>query len=234
MSRTLILTLAAAATITVASFASSASYAHGGGGGGGGHGGGGGGHGGGGGGHGGGGHVSAGGHGGRAGNGGHSRAAHDGGHDHGGRVARNGDRHGHPEHTGRWAGHGHGRWIFRDGRWIVLDPVDGDLPDVAPVSDTSGQTDQQDRQCVVSVYWDANFKGEQWDTEQNQTYVGNHWNDQISSIRVVSGTWRFYWDANYGGEMVELKPGEYRYVGAHWNDQISSFRCVSANAAANQ
>ena len=157
MSRALILTLAAAATIAVGSIASTASYARGGG-----HGGGGG--------HSGGGHASAGGHGGHAGNGGHGRSAHNGGHDHGGRVARNGDRHGHPEHTGRWAGHGHGRWIFRDGRWIVLDPVDGDAPDVAPVSDASpGPTDNQaqDGQCVVTVYWDADFKGEQWNTEQN-------------------------------------------------------------------
>ena len=215
MSRTLILTLAAAATITVASLASSASYAKGGGGG---HSGGG---------HSGGGHASAGGH---AGNGGHGHATRNGGRDHGGRVAHGGDRHGHPEHVGRWAGHGHGHWIFRDGRWIVLDPVDGDLPDAAPASDT----DQQDGQCRVSVYWDGDFKGERWDTGQNQTYVGNHWNDQISSIRILSGTWRFYWDANYRGEMVELKPGEYRYVGNHWNDQISSFRCVDTDAAANQ
>jgi hypothetical protein len=182
--------------------------------------------------HGGGGHVNAGGHGG---NSGHSHTAHNGGRDHGGRVARGGDRHGHPEHVGRWAGHGHGHWIFRDGRWIVLDPVDGDLPDVTPVSDASpGPTEQQDGQCRVTVYWDADFKGEQWDTSQNQTYVGNHWNDQISSIRIVSGTWRFFWDANYRGEMIELKPGEYYYVGNHWNDQISSFRCVGPDAAANQ
>ena len=110
-------------------------------------------------------------------------------------------------------------------RWMVI------LPDVAPVSDASPDpTSQQAQggQCAVSVYWDADFKGERWDTEQNQRYVGNHWNDQISSIRVISGTWRFYWDADYSGEMIELKPGEYHYVGGHWNDQISSFRCVTS------
>jgi hypothetical protein len=136
----------------------------------------------------------------------------------------------------RWADRGHGHWIFRGGRWIILDPVDGDIPDAAPVSDASpapAAEPAQDGQCQVSVYWDADFKGERWDTDQNQPYVGNHWNDQISSIRVVSGTWRFYWDAKYGGEMVELKPGEYRYVGNHWNDQISSFRCVGSDSAAN-
>jgi hypothetical protein len=114
MSRTLILTLAAAATITVASLASSASYARG---------------------FSGGGHASVGGH---VSIGGH---ANFGGR---GRVAGNGGRltpilnpghpgHGYPGRPGRWAFHGHGHWIFRGGRWIVVDPVVGDAPDVAPV-----------------------------------------------------------------------------------------------------
>lgn len=209
MSRTLLLTLAAVATATVASFASSTSFAHGGGGGhsGGGHVSGGG--------HGGGSHISAGGHGG---NGGHGHVAHN--------VNGTGQPHRHGSPI-RGADRGHARRIFRDGRWIVIDTVGGDVPDLAPVPDTGGL-------CHVVVYWDADFKGERWDTEQNQHYVGDHWNDQISSIRVVSGIWRFYWDADYGGEMIELKPGDYRYVDAHWNDQISSFRCVGTDSAANQ
>jgi hypothetical protein len=84
----------------------------------------------------------------------------------------------------------------------------------------------QERGCDVIVYWDADFKGESWETDRNQRFVGNHWNDQISSIRVIAGVWQFYWDADYGGEMMDLRPGDYRYVGDHWNDQISSFRCV--------
>jgi hypothetical protein len=214
MSRSLILTLAAAATIAVASFASSASFARGGGGGHGG-GGGGGGHGGGGGGHGGAVHFSSGGHG---------RS--------GGHFAHN-FGHSHREHPTRFASHGHGQRIFRNGQWIVIDSIDGDLPDAG--SDAS-PTDQQPQagQCLVSVYWDADFKGERWDTAQDQSYVGNHWNDQISSIRVISGTWRFYWDANYGGDTMDLKPGEYRYIDPRWNDQISSFRCIADGSAAAQ
>jgi hypothetical protein len=117
MSRTLILTLAAAATITVASLASSASYARGFSGG----------------------HASVGGH---ANVGGHVNI---GGR---GRVAGNGGRltpilnpghpgRGYPGRPGRWAYHGHGHWIFRGGRWIVVDPVVGDAPDVAPVEAAS-------------------------------------------------------------------------------------------------
>jgi len=80
--------------------------------------------------------------------------------------------------------------------------------------------------CDVIVYWDANFRGQSWRTQHDQTYVGDHWNDQISSIRVLSGYWEFFWDINYGGERMRLGPGDYAFVGNHWNDQISSFRCV--------
>jgi hypothetical protein len=79
--------------------------------------------------------------------------------------------------------------------------------------------------CEVIVYWDANFRGESLHAEGDMSYVGQHWNDQISSIRVLSGYWEFYWDADYRGEVLRLGPGEYAYVGDHWNDQISSFRC---------
>ncbi len=124
MSRTLILTFAAAATIAVASFASTASYARGVSGGG---------------------HVSVGGH---ASVGGHLSVGGRVGTGRG-RVAGNGGRltpilnpghpghgypgHGYPGRPGQWAFHGHGHWIFRGGRWIVVDPVVGGAPDVAPV-----------------------------------------------------------------------------------------------------
>ncbi|MBV8888061.1 MAG: peptidase inhibitor family I36 protein [Alphaproteobacteria bacterium] len=79
--------------------------------------------------------------------------------------------------------------------------------------------------CDVVVYWDINYGGESWRTQHDAQFVGQHWNDQISSIRVLSGVWDFYWDINYGGEVMRLGPGNYAYVGDHWNDQISSFRC---------
>jgi len=79
--------------------------------------------------------------------------------------------------------------------------------------------------CEVIVYWDANFAGQSLHTDADLSYVGDHWNDQISSIRVISGFWEFYWDAGYRGEVLRLGPGQYPFVGNHWNDQISSFRC---------
>ena len=83
------------------------------------------------------------------------------------------------------------------------------------------------RRCEIVVFFDANFQGEQWRTRQDSYFVGPHWNDQISSIQVLSGVWDFYWDAAYSGEVMRLGPGSYGFVGDHWNDQISSFRCVS-------
>ncbi|HXM00453.1 MAG TPA: beta/gamma crystallin-related protein [Rhizomicrobium sp.] len=80
--------------------------------------------------------------------------------------------------------------------------------------------------CRAVVYWDIDYGGERFVTDHDVSYVGDHWNDKISSIKVISGEWEFFWDANYGGEALRLGPGRYRYVGDHWNDQISSFRCV--------
>jgi hypothetical protein len=80
--------------------------------------------------------------------------------------------------------------------------------------------------CDVIVYWDADFLGEARRITRSLPFVGRHWNDQISSIRVIAGVWEFYWDANYRGEVMIKEPGAYRYVGDHWNDQISSMRCI--------
>jgi hypothetical protein len=83
------------------------------------------------------------------------------------------------------------------------------------------------------VYWDINFGGESWRTNLNYSYVGDHWNDQISSIIVVAGTWQFWRDANFrsgiAGERWVLGPGYYPWVQAVGiqNDTISSFAVQS-------
>jgi hypothetical protein len=81
--------------------------------------------------------------------------------------------------------------------------------------------------CAATVFWDANFGGEARELHHSVAYVGDHWNDQISSIIVHRGHWIFFWDANFQGEELRLRPGRYEYVGDHWNDQISSARCLS-------
>ena len=82
--------------------------------------------------------------------------------------------------------------------------------------------------CSATVYWDANFGGESRTLHHDVAFVGQHWNDQISSIVVHSGRWVFYWDAGFSGETLTATPGAYAFVGNHWNDQISSARCISA------
>ncbi len=79
--------------------------------------------------------------------------------------------------------------------------------------------------CSATVFWDANYGGAARTLHGTVSYVGNNWNDQISSIIVHRGRWIFYWDANFGGRQMRLGPGEYPFVGRLWNDQISSAQC---------
>jgi hypothetical protein len=84
----------------------------------------------------------------------------------------------------------------------------------------------------VVVYWDANWGGDNFRTNLDITYVGDDWNDQISSIIVVSGTWQFFENSNYGGVASKLlTPGYYSFVENSdvniANDSISSFKVVS-------
>lgn len=80
--------------------------------------------------------------------------------------------------------------------------------------------------CEVIVYWDSNYSGEAWRTTSDFLDIPSRWNDQISSIVVISGMWDFFWDRGYRGEVITLPPGAYPGLGPRWNDQISSFRCA--------
>ncbi len=82
---------------------------------------------------------------------------------------------------------------------------------------------------IVVVCEHGGFGGAQWRTSNGWLYVGDGWNDRISSIIVVSGTWRFYEHSNYGGASWELGPGYYPNLGTVNipNDTISSFRPIS-------
>jgi hypothetical protein len=80
----------------------------------------------------------------------------------------------------------------------------------------------------VIVYELTDFGGNSLDATDDQSYVGDQWDDKISSIKVKSGTWRFYEDINYGGRYWDLGPGEYssvENVGIP-DDSISSFKQI--------
>lgn len=73
------------------------------------------------------------------------------------------------------------------------------------------------------------FGGANERTNLNYYFVGDWWNDKISSIIVVSGTWRFYEHWHYEGRHWDLGPGYYRWVedAGIPNDLISSFQAIA-------
>ncbi|WP_414619051.1 CAP domain-containing protein [Calothrix sp. CCY 0018] len=79
----------------------------------------------------------------------------------------------------------------------------------------------------IEIFVDANFSGgSSGPFNQDSSFVGDFWNDKISSIKVLFGTWEFFEDANFQGRSFRLTPGEYAFVGNEWNDIISSFKQV--------
>jgi len=79
----------------------------------------------------------------------------------------------------------------------------------------------------VEIFVDAQFSGTTSGClDQDYSYVGDFWNDKISSIKVYSGTWEFFEHANFQGRSFQLTPGEYPWVTSTWNDMISSFKQV--------
>src|SRR5919206_4738577 len=59
------------------------------------------------------------------------------------------------------------------------------------------------------VYDHVGFKGAYARTNLSFHYLGDFWNDRISSLIVVSGIWRFYRDEYYKGDYWDLGPGFY-------------------------
>jgi hypothetical protein len=79
----------------------------------------------------------------------------------------------------------------------------------------------------VEIFVDSNFSGAASGAlDQGYSYVGDFWNDKISSIKVYSGTWEFFEHADFQGRSFRLTPGEYPWVTDVWNDLISSFKPV--------
>ncbi|AXE31345.1 hypothetical protein DK842_16425 [Chromobacterium phragmitis] len=85
----------------------------------------------------------------------------------------------------------------------------------------------------IILYQNSNFGGRSVDLTSNSANLGTdyNFNDQTSSIRVVSGTWLLYKDAGFASTCWILTPGEYSSPGT-WggsNDSISSLRALPGN-----
>jgi hypothetical protein len=81
----------------------------------------------------------------------------------------------------------------------------------------------------IVIYEHIDFGGVSERTNLNWYYVGDWWNDKISSIIVVQGTWRFFEHWHYEGRYWDLEPNYYHWVEAAGipNDIISSFACIA-------
>jgi hypothetical protein len=80
----------------------------------------------------------------------------------------------------------------------------------------------------VAIFDHMDFNGMSQRTSLNWSFVGDWWNDRISSIIVFGGQWRFYEHRDYRGRYLELQPGHYPRmldIGV-LSDVISSFHLV--------
>ena len=81
----------------------------------------------------------------------------------------------------------------------------------------------------VIVYDHVGFKGAYARTNLSFHFLGDFWNDRISSLIVVSGIWRFYRDEYYKGDHWDLGPGYYEsfFTDKGPDDVVSSFQAIA-------
>ncbi|HEY0369595.1 MAG TPA: beta/gamma crystallin-related protein [Chthoniobacterales bacterium] len=86
----------------------------------------------------------------------------------------------------------------------------------------------QRRLPEVVIYDHVGFKGAYARTNLSFHFLGDYWNDRISSLIVVSGVWRFYRDEYYKGDHWDLGPGFYEcfFTEAGPDDVVSSFQAI--------
>jgi hypothetical protein len=78
------------------------------------------------------------------------------------------------------------------------------------------------------IFDHVGFKGAACRTNLSFHYLGDFWNDRISSLIIVSGVWRFYRDEYYKGDHWDLGPGFYEcfFKDKGPDDVISSFKAI--------
>ncbi|MBK7383628.1 MAG: peptidase inhibitor family I36 protein [Flavobacteriales bacterium] len=76
----------------------------------------------------------------------------------------------------------------------------------------------------VTFYADANYSGRSMALSASTPWVGDEWNDKISSIRVPAGMQvELFWDMNYKG-ISKIITADMAFVGSDWNDKASSIK----------
>ena len=79
------------------------------------------------------------------------------------------------------------------------------------------------------IYDHICFGGAYARTNLSFHFIGNFWNDRISSLIVVSGVWRFYRDEYYKGDHWDHSPGYYEsfFTAKGPDDVVSSFQAIA-------
>ena len=88
-------------------------------------------------------------------------------------------------------------------------------------------------ECIV--YQDSGFSNSSWSFNMppgwGWGYVGDDWNDKISSVVITAGTWQLFENGGFTGASTIVGPGYYQYVEDPsfnmQNDSISSILCIS-------
>jgi hypothetical protein len=111
-----------------------------------------------------------------------------------------------------------------DTKWNV-----GPLGYHASAADPASAKAAEIRLPELIIYDHIGFKGACTRTNLSFHFLGDFWNDRISSLIVVSGVWRFYRDEYYKGDHWDLGPGFYEsfFTAAGPDDVVSSFQAIS-------
>ncbi|HEX8077992.1 MAG TPA: beta/gamma crystallin-related protein [Chthoniobacterales bacterium] len=80
----------------------------------------------------------------------------------------------------------------------------------------------------IIIYDHVGFKGAYARTNLSFHFLGDFWNDRLSSVIIVSGVWRFYRDDYYKGDYWDLGPGFYEcfFKDKGPDDVVSSFQAI--------
>jgi hypothetical protein len=100
------------------------------------------------------------------------------------------------------------------------------LNGAASAKPPGGPSGPQVRGGGCTYFWHADYQGERGEISEgaDMRWIGQRWNDQISSVQCAPGCWLIaYEHADYGGASTRFA-GSVSYVGDFWNDKISAMR----------
>ena len=82
-------------------------------------------------------------------------------------------------------------------------------------------------QCEISIFSEPDFRGSVATVNTEQANLAQSgWQNEIASIKVVSGTWDIFSDVEFVGDTMRLARGEYARLSPEWNKRSGSFMCV--------